>query len=140
MPKLRHKNKHNNNKQLTKEKTMNVQNMTSSNGNKVANQFVITNDDKEQYYQSYNSIIVKIGHDIIDKNDGITVKGVSINTYLDKKYWNFSNTTSKYRNKFLNETTKETIAKIKSGEYKLVDLNAEPISKETIIISDNGIA
>jgi hypothetical protein len=140
MPKLRHKNKHNNNKQLTKEKTMNVQNMTSSNGNKVANQFVITNDDKEQYYQSYNSIIVKIGHDIIDKNDGITVKGVSINTYLDKKYWNFSNTTSKYRNKFLNETTKQTIAKIKSGEYKLVDLNAEPISKETIIISDNGIA
>jgi hypothetical protein len=140
MPKLRHNNKHNNNKQLTKEKTMNVQNMTSSNGNKVANQFVITNDDKEQYYQSYNSIIVKIGHDIIDKNDGITVKGVSINTYLDKKYWNFSNTTSKYRNKFLNETTKETIAKIKSGEYKLVDLNAEPISKETIIISDNGIA
>jgi len=124
MPKLRHKNKHNNNKQLTKEKTMNVQNMTSSNGNKVANQFVITNDDKEQYYQSYNSIIVKIGHDIIDKNDGITVKGVSINTYLDKKYWNFSNTTSKYRNKFLNETTKETMAKIKSGEYKLVDLNA----------------
>ena len=102
---------------------MNVTNMTSSNGNKVANQFVITNDDKEQYYQSYNSIIVKIGHDIIDKNDGITVKGVSINTYLDKKFWNFSNTTSKYRNKFLNETTKETIAKIKSGEYKLVDLN-----------------
>ena len=46
------------------------------------------------------------------------------NTYLDKKYWNFSNTTSKYRNKFLNETTKETIAKIKSGEYKLVDLNS----------------
>jgi hypothetical protein len=108
----------------TKEKTMNVQNMTSSNGNKVANQFVITNDDKEQYYQSYNSIIVKIGHDIIDKNDGITVKGVSINTYLDKKFWNFSNTTSKYRNKFLNETTKQTIAKIKSGEYKLIDLNA----------------
>ena len=105
---------------------MNVQNMTSSNGNKVANQFVITNDDKEQYYQSYNSIIVKIGHDIIDKNDGITVKGVSINTYLDKKYWNFSNTTSKYRNKFLNETTKETMAKIKSGEYKLVDLNTIP--------------
>ena len=112
MPKLRHKNKHNNNKQLTKEKTMNVtmnvKNMTSSNGNKVANQFIVT-DLGFKYYQSYNSMIVKI-----DLH----------NTYLDKKYWNFSNTTSKYRNKFLNETTKKTMAKIKSGEYKLVDLNA----------------
>ena len=107
LPKLRHNKKHNNNKQLTKEKTMNVQNMTSSNGNKVANQFIVT-DLGFKYYQSYNSMIVKI-----DLH----------NTYLDKKYWNFSNTTSKYRNKFLNETTKQTMAKIKSGEYKLVDLN-----------------
>jgi len=43
---------------------------------------------------------------------------------LDKKYWNYSKTTSKYRNKFLNETTKETQAKIDSGEYVLKDLNA----------------
>ena len=42
---------------------------------------------------------------------------------LGRKYWNYSVTTSKYRNQFLNETTKETQAKINSGEYKLVDLN-----------------
>jgi len=42
---------------------------------------------------------------------------------LDKKYWNYSNTTGKYRNIFLNETIKDTKAKIKSGEYILTDLN-----------------
>ena len=88
---------------------MNVKNMTSSNGNKVANQFIV-NDLGFKYYQNYNSVIVKI--DLLT-ND----------IYLDEKYWNFSNTTSKYRNKFLNETTKQTIAKIKSNEYKLIDLN-----------------
>jgi len=92
---------------------MNVQNMTSSNGNKVANQFNVIDDNGFRYYQSYNSMIVKI-----DNN----------NIYLDKKYWNFSNTTSKYRNKFLHETTKETMAKIKSGEYKLVDLNSKEVA------------
>ena len=114
---------------------MNVQNMTSSNGNKVANQFIITNKEEEKFFQSYNSIIAKITYPIIDRE-----KGLTITTYLDKKFWNFSNTTSKYRNKFLNETTKETKAKIKSGQYKLVDLNKTPISTETIIIADNGIA
>ena len=114
---------------------MNVTNMTSSNGNKVANQFIITNEEEEKFFQSYNSIIAKITYPIIDRE-----KGLTITTYLDKKFWNFSNTTSKYRNKFLNETTKETKAKIKSGQYKLVDLNKTPISTETIIIADNGIA
>ena len=42
---------------------------------------------------------------------------------LDQKYWNYSNTTGKYRNIFLNETIKDTKAKIKSGEYILTDLN-----------------
>ena len=51
-----------------------------------------------------------------------------------------SNTTGKYRNIFLDENINETKKKIKSGEYKLVDLNSKPISKETIIISDSGIA
>ena len=36
-----------------------------------------------------------------------------------------NNSTSKYRNIFLGETTKETLKKIKSGEYKLVNLNKE---------------
>ena len=43
--------------------------------------------------------------------------------YLDENKWNYSETTSIYRNQFLGETTKETEAKIKNGTYKLVDLN-----------------
>lgn len=35
--------------------------------------------------------------------------------------WNFSRTTAKYRSQFLNETTKETEKKIRTGEYLLIN-------------------
>jgi len=91
---------------------MKVENITSNNGNKIANQFRI-DDYPDSYFQSYDKTIVKIDY----SNNGI------IQTFLDKKYWNFSNTTGKYRNIFLGETIKDTKAKIKSGEYILTDLN-----------------
>lgn len=96
---------------------MKVQNMTSSNGNKIANQFIITNDN-EEYFQSYKSIIAKkvtnYFFDYQQKEEKI---------YLDEVYWNYSVTTSKYRNIFLNETRKETERKIKNGTYILTNLN-----------------
>jgi hypothetical protein len=85
-----------------------VQNMTSSRGNDVPNQFIIETNDGI-YFQSYNSIIVY--HSLDGK------------TYLDEKYWDYSNTTGKYRNQFLNESKKETQSKINSGEYILTNLN-----------------
>jgi len=95
---------------------MKVANIESSNGNKIANQFVISDNhemgNRIEYFQSYNSIIVK-------KYVGQTQQ----HTFLDQKYWNYSNTTGKYRNIFLGETIKDTKAKIKSGEYILTDLN-----------------
>ena len=42
---------------------------------------------------------------------------------LDKKYWCYSYTTSKYRCEFLNERKAETEKKIKEKIYKLADLN-----------------
>jgi len=92
---------------------MKVKNFTNSRGNKVKNQFCVLDNDVI-YFQSYNSIIAKkdLRHD--RKGKYIT---------LDKNYWNYSRTTSKYRNIFLNETTKETEAKIKNGTYALADLN-----------------
>ena len=92
---------------------MKVSNMTSSKGNKIANQFVITDDVGNTFFQSYNSMIVKKTKvtEFID-----TIE-------LDQKYWNYSNTTGKYRNIFLDENINETKKKIKSGEYKLVNLN-----------------
>ena len=91
---------------------MKVENMTSPNGNKVANQFIIT-DNGDEYFQSYRSIIAKRSKGKI---------------YLDNYYWDYSTTTGKYRNKFLGERIADTRKKIDSGEYILTDLNSE--SKE----------
>jgi len=81
---------------------MQVTNMTSSNGNKVANQFVITTEEhgnKVEYLQSYKTIIAKKIYD----NLGCDV----VETFLDKKSYNYSVTTSKYRNLFLGVTNKQ---------------------------------
>ena len=43
--------------------------------------------------------------------------------YLDVNYWDYSSTTGKYRNIFLNENKKLTETKIKNNTYLLVDLN-----------------
>jgi hypothetical protein len=74
----------------------------------VKNQFII-HADNGNYLQSYNSVIV--------------FRPFSGPIQLDSKFWDYSTTTGKYRNLFLNETKKETEQKIKSGEYILTDLN-----------------
>jgi|TARA_R110000822_G_scaffold102738_1_gene229227 hypothetical protein len=82
-------------------------------GKPVANQYVIKADNNKYNYEIFQSY-----------DSSIALKNlVTDSIFLDLKYWNYSVTTSKYRNQFLNETTKETQAKINSGEYKLVDLN-----------------
>ena len=96
---------------------MKVQNMTSDRGNKIANQFIIHNDN-EEYFQSYKSIIVK---KVTQWFFNYEQKETKI--FLDENFWDYSKTTSRYRNKFLNETTKEIQNKIKSGEYILTNLN-----------------
>lgn len=103
---------------------MQVQNMTSARGNPVPNQFIISGVTKRlnfkgrniliegRAFQSYDSTIVLIAgwqHDHA--------------VFLDEKFWNYSNTTGKYRNSFLQETKRETQAKIDSGEYVLTNLN-----------------
>lgn len=97
---------------------MKVENMTSARGNKVANQFIITDkryDEKEnkwyttKTFQSYNSTIAIV-----------FCTGVVL---LDENTWDYSVTTGKYRNEFLGENIAETRAKIKNGEYILTDLN-----------------
>lgn len=97
---------------------MRVTNMRSNKGNIVPNQFIISDTHVTingillvdcDVFQSYNSVIV--------------VRDLTGRVFLDETYWNYSVTTSKYRNQFLGETTKETQVKIDSGEYKLVNLN-----------------
>ena len=88
---------------------MKVTNLESNKGNTVANQFEIIGENG-RYFQSYKSMIAFI------PNDGGK-------TQLDAHYWDYSQTTGKYRNQFLGEDKKATEAKIKSGEYILTNLN-----------------
>jgi hypothetical protein len=76
----------------------------------VKNQFIIKSINGV-YFQSYNSVIAFKPNDRSQK------------IQLDKTYWNYSKTTGKYRNQFLNEPKKETEQKIASGIYELVNLN-----------------
>jgi hypothetical protein len=91
---------------------MKVSNIVNNRGNIVANQFIIY-DGLKTYFQSYNSIIVKVERQF---------QGKEITT-LDPVYWNYSRTTSKHRSTFLGESTKETEKKIKEGVYILANLN-----------------
>ena len=64
--------------------------------------FVVRNTETGvEYFKSYNSTIVK------RENGKITLG----------KDWKASVTTSKYRSMYLEESTKETQAKLDSGEY-----------------------
>jgi hypothetical protein len=90
---------------------MKVSQMKNNNGQPVKNQFILF-DSEFTAFQSYDTIIVKTVFE-----DGIR------QVYLDINSWDYSRTTGKYRNEFLGETKKETEKKIKSGEYKLIDLN-----------------
>ena len=89
---------------------MYVSNMISNHGNAVPNQFVITDNNSNAYFQSYKSIIARR----INASDTIE---------LDVNFWDYSPTTSKYLARFLGVPNKEIKRKVTSGEYKLVNLN-----------------
>lgn len=97
---------------------MKVSNMTSYNGNKVANQFIITDESENaEYFQSYDTVIAKRCNSVIT---------------LDINAWNYSRTTAKYRNIFLNANTAQVEASIKSGEYLMRDLNNKTPEPEKV--------
>lgn len=87
-----------------------VEQFTNTSGNEVKNQFIIRSSEG-RYFQSYRSIIAFIPSNRDEK------------TALDEHYWDYSTTTGKYRNQFLNEDKKTTEKKIKAGEYILMNLN-----------------
>lgn len=71
------------------------------------NQYIIKSDGA-RIFQSYDSIIaIKEGKMVV----------------IDKDKWDYSKTTGKYRNQFLDEDKATTEKKIKTGEYYLANLN-----------------
>jgi len=102
---------------------MRVSNMKSSRGNAVPNQFVITGnepflcngeylDRDTEVFQSYETIIARRYY----------ICDIQV-TELDRDKWDYSRTTSKYRNQFLDMNTGEIEKGIVDGSIKLVDLN-----------------
>jgi len=87
-----------------------VQNMISRNGNKVANQFIVTLPENVTVFKSYNTVIAQ------NRNGEIV---------LDSKALDYSATTTKYLKQFLgtNESKKQLQDKIKNGFYHVEDLN-----------------
>jgi hypothetical protein len=91
---------------------MKVSNLLGRTGRPIANQFIISTDEAD-YFQSYDVIVAKV------------YRGYGGGTVLDRNYWNYSQTTSKYLNQFLGLPAGEAKRLIATEEYILADLNAE---------------
>ena len=95
-------------KDITKQlkNRVSIESMVSANGNSVPNQFIIYSS-YGRMFRSYNSNIAFCPNDEPGK------------VYLGSD-WDYSRTTMKYLNWFLNgQTAAETRAKLESGKYKL---------------------
>lgn len=92
-----------------------VENMTSRNGNKVANQFVITSYDdnhsvSKKIFQSYETTIAITNYVCGRPTDPHTL-------ILDRKMWDYSKTTMKYLNQFLSGIVSHPMPKKKIEEF-----------------------
>lgn len=93
--------------------TIKVENMTSRNGNKIANQFVIRSYDannivNKEVFQSYKTTIA------------MHVCGMSTSQHyviLDREMWDYSKTTMKYLNQFLSGILGHPMPKKKIEEF-----------------------
>lgn len=83
-----------------------VKNLLTSNGNVANNQYIITDGDKITF-QSYESIIA-----VVDCAEHTIVFG---------KDWKYSNTTNKYRNKFMENCGLKGLASAKAIEKAFKD-------------------
>ena len=88
-----------------------VDNMLSSRGNTVPNQFIIKTDEGN-YFQSYKTVIALI------KNNPNKI-------ILDNNALHYSVTTSKYLCQFLDMKKDEILLKIGEGKIILKDLNTK---------------
>ena len=86
-----------------------INNMKSNKGRTVPNQYVIKLNNCDMF-QSYETVIAIRDYDSFNNKYEV---------YLNKEYYDYSKTTSKYRNKYLGLTTKEIEQKIKAKEFIL---------------------
>lgn len=100
---------------------MKVQNMTPRTGNAVPNQFILTG--YRQFGSAKNLPMCTKALEIFQSYKTTIAERCDGDISLDRDMWDYSVTTSKYRNRFTGLTTKQTKAGIKDGSIQLVNLN-----------------
>ena len=95
-------------------KFVSVRPMTSRGGNELANQQIMS-DPAGETFVSYGTKIAYRSHKRYEDGERRIV--------LDKNYWDYSRTTSKYRNEFLGFGVDECRRRISNGKIELADLN-----------------
>ena len=104
---------------------MRVENIVNANGKSIANQFILSGITANSMYDHTEGSTIELasGEAFQSYSTMIAYKDFRGNLYLDKKYWNYSPTTSRHRNTFTGLDTKETKKGIEAGEILLIDLN-----------------
>lgn len=96
---------------------LSVEPMTSRGGNPLANQQIMSSN-LGQMFVSYGTNICYKSKQTYKDGDVIRPKYI-----FDEFYWNYSRTTSKYRNEFLGFGVNECRKGIKEGWIQLTNLN-----------------
>ena len=94
--------------------------MTSSRGNPVPNQFILTGRGA---FETFCGTKLGSGESFQSYRSMIAHRDYLGALWLDRDYWDYSVTTSKYRNQFTGLNTAETKRGIKDGSIQLVKLN-----------------
>ena len=94
-----------------------VEQMTSRSGNVVPNQTILS-DMTGKTFVSYGSKIVYQSKD--RASDGLPLEII-----VDENYWDYSRTTGKYRNEFMNMGVQDVRNHIKEGRIQVGNLNRE---------------
>ena len=94
-----------------------VEQMTSRSGNVVPNQTILS-DMTGKTFVSYGSKIVYQSKD--RASDGLPLEII-----VDENYWDYSRTTGKYRNEFMNMGVQDVRDHIKEGRIQVGTLNRE---------------
>ena len=94
-----------------------VEQMTSRSGNVVPNQTILS-DMTGKTFVSYGSKIVYQSKDRASD-------GLPLDIIVDENYWDYSRTTGKYRNEFMNMGVQDVRDYIKEGRIQVGNLNRE---------------
>ncbi len=95
-----------------------VEQMTSRSGNVVPNQTILS-CPKGKTFVSYGSKIV------FQSKSRSSIDGLPLEIIVDEYYWDYSRTTGKYRNEFMNMGVQDVRNYIKEGRIKVGNLNRE---------------